>query len=122
MPQKNHRDAPKNCFSQSVIKIIKKIPRGKVATYGQIAALAGSPMAARQVVRILHSCSSKYKLPWHRIINSRGLISLPRRRGYETQRMLLKKEGIKFGKNDLINLSQFLWSPTPKRRKIRSSS
>jgi len=59
MPQKNHRDHSKNSFSLSVIRIVKGIPRWKVATYGQIVALAGNPMAARQVVRILHSCSSQ---------------------------------------------------------------
>ena len=76
-------------FTKTVIVILKKIPKGKVATYGQIAALAGSPRAARQVVRILHSSSEKYDLPWHRVVNSQGKISLKPNQGYEIQKALL---------------------------------
>jgi methylated-DNA-protein-cysteine methyltransferase-like protein len=63
-------------FSQRVKDVIKKIPRGKIATYGQSAACAGNPRAARQVVWTLNSSSRKDKLPWHRVINSKGQISL----------------------------------------------
>lgn len=59
-------------FTEEVIRIIKHIPRGKVMTYGQIAGEAGSPRGARQVVRILHSMSEKYELPWHRVMNAKG--------------------------------------------------
>ena len=61
-------------FTENVIKVIQSIPSGNVMTYGQIASAAGSPRAARQVVRILHSMSEKYHLPWHRVINSKGEI------------------------------------------------
>jgi methylated-DNA-protein-cysteine methyltransferase-like protein len=98
-------------FTKTVKALIKKIPRGKVATYGQIAAYAGSPRAARQVVRILHSSSESDKLPWHRVINGRGTISLKPGQGYELQRSLLEKEGVRFGLNDVIDLERFLWSP-----------
>ena len=87
-------------FHQRVVAIIKKIPKGKVATYGQIAALAGNPRAARQVVRILHSSSQKEQLPWHRVVNRQGQISLRSGSGYETQKELLKEEGIAFGISD----------------------
>ena len=87
-------------FHQRVVAIIKKIPKGKVATYGQIAALAGNPRAARQVVRILHSSSQKEQLPWHRVVNRQGRISLRPGSGYETQKELLKEEGIAFGISD----------------------
>jgi len=90
---------------------IKKIPSGKVATYGQIATLAGNPRAARQVAWVLHSASDKEKLPWQRVINSRGGISLPRYGGYELQRALLVKEGIKFNADDRIHLERFQWQP-----------
>lgn len=63
-------------FTRKVILIIQSIPEGSVMTYGGIARAAGSPRAARQVVRILHSMSRKYKLPWHRVINAKGMISL----------------------------------------------
>jgi methylated-DNA-protein-cysteine methyltransferase-like protein len=96
-------------FTQRVIRIIKSIPFGRVATYGQVAHLAGNPRASRQVSWILASSSRKEKLPWHRVINSRGMISLPRGAGYEQQKMLLLEEGVKFGKEDRINLERFLW-------------
>jgi methylated-DNA-protein-cysteine methyltransferase-like protein len=63
-------------FTERVISIIQSIPEGKVMTYGQIASYAGSPRGARQVVRILHSMSKKHHLPWHRVINSKGEISI----------------------------------------------
>jgi len=106
---------PKSFFRRTAV-IIKKIPRGKVATYGQIAALAGQPRAARQVAWVLHSASEKEGLPWHRVINSRGTISLPRMAGYEVQRALLKKEGIKFDRNDYVDLARFQWRPRARKR------
>jgi methylated-DNA-protein-cysteine methyltransferase-like protein len=98
-------------FHDRVKIAIKRIPKGKVATYGQIAACAGNPRAARQVVRVLHSSSQKDKLPWHRVINREGRISLKPNQGYEIQRALLLKEGITFDKNDTIDLNRFLWQP-----------
>lgn len=98
-------------FYQRVITIIKNIPEGKVATYGQIATYAGNPRAARQVSYILHSSSEKEDLPWHRVINSKGSISLKPGHGYELQKQMLKKEGITFKENDCIDLKRFLWIP-----------
>lgn len=96
-------------FSQKVKEIIKQIPKGKVATYGQIATYAGNPRASRQVAWVLHSSSRKDSLPWHRVINSKGRISLPHHGGYELQKALLEKEGITFNNNDIINLNLYLW-------------
>jgi methylated-DNA-protein-cysteine methyltransferase-like protein len=98
-------------FTCSVIDLVKKIPPGKVSTYGCIAALAGDPRAARQVVRILHSSSEKHELPWHRVVNRQGKIALRSRGGYEIQKMLLEKEGIQFDPQDRIDLDRFLWNP-----------
>lgn len=103
-------------FTQKAINIIQKIPKGKVATYGQIAAYAGNPYAARQVVRILCSSSEKYGLPWYRIINRKGQISLKPNYGYEIQKQLLQKEGVKFDKNDFIDFDRYLWSPSGKAK------
>jgi len=97
-------------FTNRVIEIIRSIPRGRVLTYGLIAAMAGNPRAARQVSRILHSSSRKHGLPWHRVINSRGTISLPRGKGYEEQKKLLQTEGIIFQKDGSIDLKEYLWS------------
>ena len=98
-------------FHEKVIDIIKRIPRGKVAAYGQIAAFAGNPRAARQVARTLHSSSRKEGLPWHRVINSKGRISLKPSYGYEIQKERLQKEGITFDLQDNIDLKRYLWSP-----------
>jgi alkylated DNA nucleotide flippase Atl1 len=70
-------------FTARAIAIIRSIPRGKVAAYGQVAGVAGSPLASRQVVRVLHTLSRTELLPWHRVINSAGSISLPRGGGFE---------------------------------------
>ncbi|MFX1518051.1 MAG: MGMT family protein [Promethearchaeota archaeon] len=96
-------------FSQRVKDIIKKIPKGKVATYGQIATFAGNSRASRQVAWVLHSSSNKDNLPWHRVINSKGKISLPHNGGYEMQKELLELEGIKFDKHERINFDKYLW-------------
>jgi len=98
-------------FTTRAKELIQKIPKGKIATYGLIAAFAGSPRAARQVVRILHSSSRKDNLPWHRVVNSQGKISLKPGSGYETQKQLLVKEGVKFGPDDTIDFDIYLWQP-----------
>ncbi|MCM3763973.1 MGMT family protein [Neobacillus niacini] len=103
-------------FTETVIEIIKSIPAGKVATYGQIAGLAGSPRAARQVVRILHSMSKKHRLPWHRIINAKGQIALQDDESYNEQRLSLEAEGIEVGLNGIIDLKKYQWQPAVKRK------
>ena len=97
-------------FTTRVIEIIQRIPLGKVMTYGQIADLAGNPRSARQVSRILHSMSQKYNLPWHRVVNSKGCISL-NAEGYRQQKRLLIEEGITFDEDDSIDLMIFLFDP-----------
>lgn len=94
-------------FTERVVDIIRNIPKGKVMTYGQIAALAGNPRGARQVVRVLHSLSEKHNLPWHRVINSKGEIGLKDYESNNMQKVLLQNEGIKFTKQNKINLNEF---------------
>lgn len=102
-------------FSLKVIKAIKSIPKGKVATYGQIARIAGKAHAARGVSWILHSCSKSYKLPWQRVLNSKGEISFPRLTpNFVRQKNLLKNEGVIFSDRDKINMTKFQWA---KRKK-----
>ncbi len=98
-------------FHQRAIEAIKKIPPGKVATYGQVAMLAGSPRGARQVVRVLHSSSDKENLPWHRVVNREGKISLGRGQGYELQKALLEDEGVTCGLDGSIDMKKFQWQP-----------
>jgi len=108
MPKKKFTELS---FHEQTIYLIKKVPKGKVATYGQIAAMTGHPRAARQVVRILHSSSKKENLPWHRIINSKGQISLKPGNGFEEQYSKLLSEGIKFRLDKSIDLDKYLWLP-----------
>ncbi len=91
--------------------MIKQIPKGKVCTYGIIAALAGNPQAARQVARILHSCSKKDGLPWHRVVNRKGKISLKPHQGYELQKQMLSAEGVALDADETINFDTYLWVP-----------
>lgn len=98
-------------FTQRVVRAIRSVPRGKVATYGLIALVAGNPRGARQVAWTLHSVTEKEKLPWHRLINRQGMISLPKGAGYETQKELLLDEGVTFDREDRIDLDRFLWKP-----------
>ena len=98
-------------FSDRAKQAISDIPFGKVATYGQIAACAGNHRAARQVAWLLHSSSRKDNLPWHRVINSRGTISLPIGGGFEEQKVLLEGEGVHVDETGRIDLSKYLWNP-----------
>lgn len=94
-------------FTEEVLVIIKGIPYGRVMSYGQVARLAGNTRGARQVVRILHSMSEKYKLPWHRIINSKGKISITDKRYAAIQRELLISEGVEVFEDGSVNISTY---------------
>ena len=98
-------------FTEKVIRIIQSIPEGKVMTYGSIAFAADSPRGARQVVRILHSMSRKYNLPWHRVVNAKGMISLTEDESSSMQKLMLEGEGIIFDMNNKIDLKKFLYEP-----------
>jgi methylated-DNA-protein-cysteine methyltransferase-like protein len=108
-------------FSLRVIATIKKIPRGKVATYGQIAALAGKPHGARGVAWLLNSSSRAHGLPWQRVINSQGRISFPLySEAYLRQRGLLEREGVEFVDGGAVDLKTCQWkvrSGLPVRQK-----
>ena len=97
-------------FTQRVVEVIKSIPRGKVATYGQLAATAGNPRGARQVVRVLVAKSGKEDLPWHRVINSKGTISLTGA-GFDEQKALLTAEGVTADERGAIDLEKYQWRP-----------
>jgi len=100
-------------FTEHVIEIIKSIPEGSVMTYGQIAACAGSPRGARQVVRILHSLSEKYGLPWHRVVNARGEIVLQEEESRYMQRHYLENENVEIGLDGRIDLDVYRFIPQP---------
>ncbi len=99
-------------FNDKVLKIVGRIPRGKLLSYGQVAAMAGSPRAARIVGGILFRLGPGNKLPWQRVVNSQGGISTFRIGSGERQVALLKKEGIRFNRAGKVNLKLYQWVPS----------
>ena len=95
---------------------VKRIPRGRVATYGQIAALVGMPRHARQAGYALAATPENKKIPWHRVINAQGKISLRLKHwdsgGDDYQRILLEAEGVAFDSSGRVDLKRFRWHPT----------
>ena len=94
---------------------VKRIPRGRVATYGQIAALVGMPRHARQAGYALAATPENKKIPWHRVINAQGKISL-RLKHWDSgsddyQRILLEAEGVAFDSSGRVDLKRFRWQP-----------
>lgn len=95
-----------------IYAVVKRIPYGRVATYGQVAALAGFPGQARQVGYALHSLPEGSDVPWQRVINARGEVSLRSEAGWEHyQRHLLEEEGIVFNDSGRVDLDSSRWEP-----------
>jgi methylated-DNA-protein-cysteine methyltransferase-like protein len=95
-----------------IYAVVSRIPRGRVATYGQVATVAGLPNRARQVGYALHALPADSGVPWHRVVNAAGRISL-RSGGLghdELQAQLLAREGVKFT-NGVISLARHQWRP-----------
>jgi methylated-DNA-protein-cysteine methyltransferase-like protein len=104
-------------FTKAVIAWIHKIPVGKVATYGQIARLAGKPGSARAVGWILNACAETHALPWQRVLNSQGKISLPKKSSaYLEQKRLLENEGVEIIKGAL-DLERYGWKKEPAKKR-----
>lgn len=93
-------------FSRKALEVMRNISRGKVLTYGEVAALAGNSRAARQVTRLLHTLSDKERLPWHRIVGKGGNVLLHGREG-DLQRALLAEEGVEFEGDGTIDVNRF---------------
>jgi len=99
-------------FTRQAKAVLRRIPRGRVATYSQVAALAGRERAARGIAWILHSSAEAAGLPWHRVIGAGGRISLPRGRGFEEQKRRLSAEGVTVGRGGRVDLKRFQWEPS----------
>lgn len=116
-PQKKSDRPPR--FFVHVYRLVSQIPRGKVVTYGQVAALLGAPRAARAVGTALRHLprSLSRTVPWQRVINASGGISF---RGdvfrVEEQRWLLEAEGVEFDRHGKVNLKQYRWSGSKRRK------
>ncbi|TMO75117.1 cysteine methyltransferase [Pseudoalteromonas sp. S3776] len=92
-----------------IYTIIANIPAGFVASYGQVAALAGYPQNSRLVGRLLKQMPDDSVIPWHRVVNSQGKISFPAGSDkYQEQRQKLLLEGVSF-KNDKVNMRECRW-------------
>ena len=90
-----------------IIEAIRSIPAGKVSSYRDIALAAGIPNGARQTVRVLHSLSGKFDLPWHRVIRSNGSIALAEGGGKELQIELLRAEGVDVSEAGFVDMKRF---------------
>ncbi|HET9479314.1 MAG TPA: MGMT family protein [Pyrinomonadaceae bacterium] len=100
-------------YRERVYKIVRRIPRGRVMTYGQIAELLGEGYTARTVGFAMHA--SPDGMPWHRVLNAQGACStgrvvLP----HDKQQRLLEQEGVVFNKNNRCDLQTYLWIPKTK--------
>jgi methylated-DNA-protein-cysteine methyltransferase-like protein len=99
-----------NSLYEKIYTVVKQIPEGRVATYGQVAALAGFPGQARLIGYALHSLPRGNDVPWHRVVNSKGQISKRSNPGGDRlQRHLLEAEGVQFDSRDTILLDRYQW-------------
>ena len=97
--------------AEAICAVVRRIPRGWVATYGQVATMAGMPRRARLVGRVLQRLDPSTNVPWHRVVNAKGEVSfsLSRNGGDILQRRLLEKEGIKFDDRNRLDLERNRW-------------
>ena len=107
----------KNDLYPRIYAVVKRIPQGRVATYGQIASLAGISGHARLIGYALSALSPKNDVPWHRVINAKGRVSMRSEPGWENgQRSLLEAEGVRFDAEGEVALSRFRWRPEDFKR------
>jgi methylated-DNA-protein-cysteine methyltransferase related protein len=107
-------------YRERVFKLVRRIPRGKVMTYGQLAAILGEGYTPRTVGFVMHSADGD--LPWHRVINSQGSCStggllLPANK----QQLMLEGEGVKFDDRGRCDLQEHVWMPNTRPRTSKKS-
>jgi methylated-DNA-protein-cysteine methyltransferase-like protein len=101
---------PEGDFFRRVYARVREVPRGRVATYGQIAALLGSPRAGRSVGWALRALEDGSGVPWHRVVDAQGRIRLAAHGGAAAlQAALLRREGIVVSREGTVDLARFLW-------------
>ncbi len=111
MPLPSGPGASSRTFRDLVVAFVKAVPAGKVATYGQIATLAGSPQAARQVGAVLNGLKEHEDVPWQRVVNASGGLSTYKIGYGELQRALLSVEGVSVSADNTVDLSVYRWRP-----------
>jgi methylated-DNA-protein-cysteine methyltransferase related protein len=106
----SHRDPDGLSFHQAVRAMVRRIPRGRATSYGAVAACLGAPRAARGVGYALSALPSDTDVPWWRVVNRNGEISIKGAPGLDVlQRTLLEKEGVRFDARGRIDLERFGW-------------
>src|SRR3954469_25625805 len=103
---------------ERIYAVVSRIPKGRIATYGQIAHVAGMPRQARLIGYALHALPAGSRVPWHRVVNAQGAISTPPRSALR-QRQLLENEGVDFDARGRISLDSFQWNPRGKQSNRR---
>ena len=106
------KDAKPDSVYERIYAVVRRIPRGRVCTYGRVAELAGNPGAARQVGYALHALPEHTTVPWHRVINAQGGcstagVTVPP----DLQQRLLEAEGIVFNEKGRCQIEKYLWAP-----------
>ncbi len=95
-----------------IYRVVRRIPTGAVATYGQIAGMAGLPRQPRQVGYALYALPRGSEVPWHRVINAKGEVSARSTPGVEgLQRAALESEGVLFDVRGRVDLGRYQWRP-----------
>jgi methylated-DNA-protein-cysteine methyltransferase-like protein len=109
-------------FARAVYAVVRHVPRGRVVTYGQVAAMLGHPRAARAVGTALSRLprALAHRVPWQRVINAAGRIS---HKGDffrpEIQRRLLEDEGIRFDRSGQVDLKKYRWQGPRREKRVR---
>ena len=101
------RGPGRSVFFRRVYGVVRRIPRGRITSYGAIARALGVPRGARTVGWALGTCPDD--VPWHRVVNAQGKISWRPGEGYVLQRALLRREGVRFSRTGRIDFEKFGW-------------
>lgn len=108
------RSAKSAGFFESVWRLVRRVPPGRVVTYGQVAAMLGHPRAARTVGWAMHSLPEGGDVPWWRVLNAQGRSSIDcLEHSADLQRQLLEQEGVVFDQKGYVDLRIFQWRPQP---------
>jgi methylated-DNA-protein-cysteine methyltransferase-like protein len=119
------RSKPAASSYDKIYAVVRKIPKGRVATYGDVARIAGLPRHARLVGYALHALKAGTTLPWHRVINAQGKLSLARNGSSSgvTQRLRLEAEGVRVDAGAKVSLARYGWKrPSGKSRSGRGAT
>jgi methylated-DNA-protein-cysteine methyltransferase-like protein len=103
------RPSASHSLFQRVYALVRRIPRGRVVTYGQVARALGMPRGARTIGWAMRACQDP-NVPWHRVVNAQGGISVRPTAGWHEQRVRLKEEGVRFKRDGKIDLKQYAWT------------